>query len=78
MDFLLKAETAVAQVKKTRMSLSSVDLGAELLVDISRYAKHPECNLLFCFVYDPDLHVRNHVRYASTEGVSAHSTRPVS
>src|ERR1700730_4183276 len=32
---------------------SAPDSGAELLVDVARYAKHPDCNLLFCLVCDP-------------------------
>jgi hypothetical protein len=54
MDFLLKNENIVIETKKTRPKLSSKELGAELLVDISRYREHPNCKTLFCFVYDPE------------------------
>jgi hypothetical protein len=54
MDFLLKSEQAVIEVKKTRESLTSSTLGAELLVDIARYQAHSDCGVLLCFVYDPE------------------------
>jgi len=59
MDFLLKAEQVVLEVKKTRPSLTSADLGAELLVDMERYKAHPDCSALVCFVYDPDEFLHN-------------------
>lgn len=53
-DFLLKQERIVIEVKKTRASLKASDLGAELLVDIARYQRHPDCGRLVCFIYDPE------------------------
>jgi REase_DpnII-MboI len=59
MDFLLKDEKTVIEVKKTRDSLRDKEVGSELLVDITRYQAHPECSVLYCFVYDPDGFIRN-------------------
>jgi hypothetical protein len=39
--------------------LKVADLGAELLVDIARHAKHPECRTLACFIYDPEGRIWN-------------------
>ena len=59
MDFLLKKEKIVIEVKKTRVGLGSKELGDQLLVDIQRYQKHSDCKVLFCFVYDPEGRVSN-------------------
>ncbi len=59
MDFLLKEERIVVEVKKTRKSLSVKELGEELIVDIERYRKHPNCDFLVCFVYDPEQRLGN-------------------
>lgn len=58
-DFLLKAEQIVIEVKKTRESLSTKDLANELFADIARYQAHPDCATLICFIYDPDGRVSN-------------------
>jgi len=31
----------------------------ELIIDIAKYRKHPDCKMLYCFVYDPDGNIRN-------------------
>ena len=53
-DFVLKTEQIIIEVKKTRPSLRAKQLGEELIIDIARYQTHPDCKMLFCFVYDPD------------------------
>lgn len=58
-DFLLKNESIVIEVKKTRSTLKAKDIGAELIVDSQRYRSHPDCNKLFCFVYDPEGWISN-------------------
>lgn len=58
-DFLLKLEKIVIEVKKTRSSMSTPDLGAQVLVDIARYERHPDCGLLVCFIYDPEGRIGN-------------------
>jgi hypothetical protein len=60
-DFLLKQEQIIIEVKKTRPSLRVADLGAELLVDIARYSRHPDCMTLVCFIYDPEGRIGNPV-----------------
>ena len=52
-DFLLKAEQIVVEVKCAREGLSSKEIGDQLLIDIGRYRAHRDCKILFCFVYDP-------------------------
>jgi hypothetical protein len=54
MDFLLKQESTVIEVKKSRSTLRAKELGEELLVDTARYECHPDCKTLVCFVYDPE------------------------
>lgn len=59
MDFLVKEEEIVIEVKMTRAGLKDKELGEQLLIDIAKYKQHPNCKSLYCFVYDPDGHVRN-------------------
>ena len=59
MDFLLKREKTVIEVKKTRTGLGDADVGSLLVEDIARYRAHPDCAQLFSFVYDPDHLLRN-------------------
>ncbi len=59
MDFLLKGERIVLETKKTRKGLAGKQVGEELLTDIARYRKHPDCGILVCFVYDPESHIKN-------------------
>ena len=53
-DFLLKKEKIVIEVKKTRKGLGTKQVGDQLLIDIQRYRSHPDCKTLICFVYDPE------------------------
>lgn len=59
MDFLLKDEKIVIEVKKTRKNLESKQLGEQLILDIAKYRKHPDCKTLLCFVYDPEGRIGN-------------------
>lgn len=59
MDFLLKQERIVVEIKKTRKGLDAKTVGSELIEDIHRYQSHPECDALICFVYDPDGRITN-------------------
>jgi len=54
MDFLLKREQIVIEIKKTRKGLDARVLGTQLIEDIERYRVHPDCKRLICFVYDPE------------------------
>ncbi len=59
MDFLIKCEKIVIEVKKTRQGLGDKEIGCQLIEDIARYHSHPDCKTLVCFVYDPDSFIRN-------------------
>ncbi|MEP7376818.1 MAG: hypothetical protein ABI675_25695 [Chitinophagaceae bacterium] len=59
MDFLLKNEGIVIEVKKTRERLTDKELGQQLILDIAHYKNHPNCQVLKCFVYDPENKVKN-------------------
>ncbi|MFH0803115.1 MAG: hypothetical protein V2A78_12130 [bacterium] len=59
MDFLLKAEKIVIEVKKTRSKLGIKEIGDQLAIDILRYRVHPDCKTLLCFVYDPEEQISN-------------------
>lgn len=61
MDFLLKKEKIVIEVKKTRKNLGAKEVGEQLMIDIERYIAHPDCETLICFVYDPEGRVTNPV-----------------
>ncbi|MFI5330949.1 MAG: hypothetical protein ACHQ2F_07925 [Desulfobaccales bacterium] len=54
MDFLLKNEQIVVEINKTRKGLAAKELGTQLIEDIERYKVHPDCDVLICFVYDPE------------------------
>lgn len=58
-DFLLPEIEAVVEIKKSRPGLSARQLGEQLIIDITKYKKHPNCRTLFCFVYDPDGRIDN-------------------
>lgn len=58
-DFLLKEEKTVIEVKKTRKTMKDKDLGEQLIIDIAKYKSHPDCKKLVCFVYDPDGRIVN-------------------
>ena len=59
MDFLLPEIEAVVEIKMTRSTLSTKQLGEQLIVDIAKYKKHLMCRTLFCVVYDPDGRISN-------------------
>lgn len=59
MDFLLKNESTVIEVKKTRSGLGAKEIGTQLIDDIERYKKHSDCKYLICFVYDPEGRIAN-------------------
>ena len=59
MDFLIKNEQIVIEAKKTRKGLDAKELGQQLIIDIEKYSKHPDCKILVSFVYDPDGRIAN-------------------
>lgn len=60
-DFLLKSEQIIIEVKKTRASMKAKELGEQLIIDRARYQSHPDCKTLVCFVYDPEGKIGNPV-----------------
>jgi hypothetical protein len=60
-DFLLPQIDTVVEIKKTRQGLNAKPLGEQLIVDIAKYKKHPQCRRLVCFVYDPEGRIANPV-----------------
>lgn len=58
-DFLLKEHRIMVEIKKLRTGQKDKDIGDELLQDIARYKNHPDCDKLYCFVYDPTSLVNN-------------------
>lgn len=58
-DFLLKPERCVVEAKRTRTGLSARDFGDQLIIDTQRYQSHPDCDQLFCFIYDPEGRIGN-------------------
>ncbi len=65
MDFLLKKEQIVIELKKTRKGLSTQEVGKQLIIDKDQYKNHPECECLVCFVYDPDGYIKNPLGFES-------------
>ena len=59
MDFLLKREEIVIEIKKTRRTLKEKEVSDELIIDKERYRAHPNCKTLIAFVFDPDKHIEN-------------------
>ena len=59
MDFLLKKEKIVVEVKMTRKGLADKEVGNQLIADIERYKEHSDCDTLVCFIYDPDGRITN-------------------
>lgn len=58
-DFTLKQEKIVIEVKMTNDHLRDKDIGSQLLIDIGRYHNHPDCEFLVVFVYDRLDNIRN-------------------
>jgi REase_DpnII-MboI len=57
--FLLPDIATVIETKKTRPGLTAARLGEQLIVDIAKYGKHPQCKRLLCFIYDPEGKIAN-------------------
>jgi hypothetical protein len=50
MDFLLKEEKIVVEVKMTRAGLTDRQIADQLIIDAARYKSHSDCKKLVCFV----------------------------
>lgn len=60
-DFLLPEILTVVEIKKTRQGLNAKSVGEQLIIDIAKYKRHPQCKRLVCFVYDPEGRIANPV-----------------
>jgi hypothetical protein len=58
-DFILRDHGIIIEVKTTRSSLKNKAVANELIIDIERYTKYPNCKHLVCFVYDPNGYISN-------------------
>lgn len=52
--FLLKKDRIVVEVKRATKDMSSETLADELVIDVERYKENHSCDMLVCFVYDPE------------------------
>lgn len=59
MDFLLKNHKIVIEVKVASENLKDKDIGKQLIEDIAKYSAHPDCETLYCFIYDPNHNLIN-------------------
>jgi hypothetical protein len=53
-DLWLKNEGVVIIAKKTKQGIGVKALTHQVSVDFEQYGTHPECKLMFCFIYDPE------------------------
>jgi hypothetical protein len=59
MDFLLPAHKLVIETKRVRDRSHARKVGDELIIDIEHYRRHPECQILWCAIYDPNSLIQN-------------------
>ena len=53
MDFLLPEHRRALEIKFVRNSEHAKRIGNELLIDTGHYQSHPDCDSLWCIIYDP-------------------------
>lgn len=53
-DLWLKEEGVVIIAKKTKQGVGIKALTHQVSVDFERYGTHPDCRVMFCFIYDPE------------------------
>jgi len=58
-DFLLPKQRILIETKMTRPSLDGKKLAEELIIDKEHYRKHPDVDVILCFVYDPERNIKN-------------------
>lgn len=54
MDFLLPAHRLVIELKFVREGSDSKKIGDQLIIDTDHYRRHPDCDSLWCVVFDPN------------------------
>ena len=79
MDFLLPKHKLVIEVKRVRDKSHAARVGNELIVDIKHYCQHPDCDRLWCAVYDPHMLIQNPSGMTSDlEGLHSTPDGPIS
>jgi hypothetical protein len=58
-DFLLPAYSVAIELKHSRASMSSKELGEQLVVDIANYQSHPSVRIIVALVFDPEGYIVN-------------------
>jgi HD superfamily phosphodiesterase len=58
-DLLIERERIAVTAKKTRQGFGAKEIADEVTLDVQRYAAHPDCATVFCFVYDPEGRIGN-------------------
>lgn len=58
-DFLVPAHSLAIELKHSRRSMTTKDLGDQLVIDIANYKAHPSVRIIVCLVFDPDGYVVN-------------------
>jgi hypothetical protein len=53
MDFLLPRHRVVLELKFVRDGNHAKRIGDELIIDIDHYRRHPDCEALWCVIFDP-------------------------
>ena len=79
-DMLLTGHRTIIEFKMTRNGLSEKDLTDQLMLDCASYQRHPNCDFIHFFIYDPGGRIRNEValeRALSGPHVSGSSSRSV-
>lgn len=55
--FVVPRDRIIIEVKKTRHGIGAKEIAGQLEQDTLFYWTHPDCQTLFCFVYDPEARV---------------------
>jgi hypothetical protein len=75
MDFLLKRQKIVVETKFMGAKLSQREVANQLTNDKNHYRQHPDCQILICFVYDPEYRCTNPAAIERDIGVDEESFR---
>lgn len=59
MDFLLPVHRTVIEIKLVRDRGHGRKVGDELIIDIEHYRRHPQCDALWCIIYDAHRFIPN-------------------
>lgn len=62
-DFLLREGSIAIESKITRQNRGNSEIKNELSEDKEHYRSHPDCDILVCFIYDPDFEIENPIGF---------------